>query len=211
MLILSFAGRFVFLDRSRHHSVPSLWLNGFYLSTSLFPGCKCWVKLPRWSKKIPQISYAMWLGWACGFRCLVLSKACRQHCNANVQWAKGSCSGGSEAIASHCKTPEFFKVQRLWEWWGAPDRAAGRSKGVYSRHKLFGYTCPHKWHQSPLTAWGPHPGKFCSRSHAKYRHKIFWEEFGTVIMHGININHAPKDELFQCKFELKPQRDVLSW
>lgn len=41
VLILSFAGRFDFLHRSRHNSVPSLWLYGFCLNTNLFPGSKC--------------------------------------------------------------------------------------------------------------------------------------------------------------------------
>lgn len=85
----------------------------------------------------------------------------------------------------------FLSTKAEWERWGAPDRAAGKSKGVYNRHELFGYSCPHKWHQGPLTAWGPHLGKFCScqtcRSSAMYWQKIFWEEFRTVTMQGINV------------------------
>lgn len=90
----------------------------------------------------------------------------------------------------------FLSTKAVWEWWGAPARAAGRSKEIYSRHKIFGNSCPHKLHQSSLIAWGVHLGKFCSsqtcRSSAKYWHKIFWEEFQTVTMCGIDVILPPK-------------------
>lgn len=102
----------------------------------------------------------------------------------------------------------FWSTKAVWDRWGAPDGAAGRSKKFTTGTRYLA-TRPHKWHQSSLTAWGPHLGKFCSsqtcRSSAKNCHKIFWEEFGTVNMHDINVILPPKMSSSNASLSQNPE------